>query len=721
MARLQKDMDHAKRTVGGAMGAIEKSVGTAKTALAGLASGLTAGAFAAWIRNAIDAADRLNDLKQSTGLAVESLSGLTWAAKLSGTDLEGVAKGINKLSIEMAKDAEKFAKVGITARDPIEALKQLSDVFVSIEDPQQRAAFGAAALGKQWEDLAPLLAEGGDKIGEMVKRGQELYGITQEMADEAGKFNDQLDELKASADGAAISIGGPLVTAINAAVAEFKEGIRLAGGFGEALLTFGFSSPFGTPAEQVAKYRKELEETDAAISRYKRANSDTRALEEARAKTLQQLQMAQFRQRQEIDYSASNQTNAEARRLGLIGQAPGTRKGVKGFISEEEAKKAAQEYAAAVKSAEKYIETLRIESAELGLNADQVKMMAAAREAAKAPTAALRMEIMEGALARDIATKAHEKEVAALKTEKEAAEEYANLIEKLRGDRDKMRDDVAAQEEYNERIGLTKEAVAALDAEKLNSAAASKEEAAALADLIDWTGQMGDAYRGQAEELRKLAKLKKEGAEKEVIVEEQKRIAEESQKIWDNFRENIQRNLGDELFDVMNGNFENIGDSFKRMVLRMLADAAAADITNALLGKGAGGSGGWLGSLLNAGASLFGGSSGPSSVVGGVPWTSGFDIPGFANGGDTPVGQPYWVGEKGPELRIDHTPGTIIPNHKTGEAMGSSGKTIEVTYAPTIQIDSRTDRAEVQALVTKAVQQGNAQLVDRLQRSGAIA
>jgi hypothetical protein len=45
---------------------------------------------------------------------------------------------------------------------------------------------------------------------------------------------------------------------------------------------------------------------------------------------------------------------------------------------------------------------------------------------------------------------------------------------------------------------------------------------------------------------------------------------------------------------------------------------------------------------------------------------------------------------------------------------------MQVTSAPVINIDSRTDQAEVHKLVTRAVAQGNAQLVDRLQRQGAL-
>ena len=41
-------------------------------------------------------------------------------------------------------------------------------------------------------------------------------------------------------------------------------------------------------------------------------------------------------------------------------------------------------------------------------------------------------------------------------------------------------------------------------------------------------------------------------------------------------------------------------------------------------------------------------------------------IPGFANGGRPPVGKPSIVGERGPELFVPNTSGTIVPNNKLG-------------------------------------------------------
>ena len=50
-------------------------------------------------------------------------------------------------------------------------------------------------------------------------------------------------------------------------------------------------------------------------------------------------------------------------------------------------------------------------------------------------------------------------------------------------------------------------------------------------------------------------------------------------------------------------------------------------------------------------------------------------LPGFANGGRPPVGRPSIVGERGPELFVPRSSGTIVPNHALG---GSANVTVNV-------------------------------------------
>ena len=60
-------------------------------------------------------------------------------------------------------------------------------------------------------------------------------------------------------------------------------------------------------------------------------------------------------------------------------------------------------------------------------------------------------------------------------------------------------------------------------------------------------------------------------------------------------------------------------------------------------------------------------------------------LPGFANGGRTGAGSPIIVGEKGPEIFVPGSSGTVIPNNEIGMntgsgGMGGGGDNIEVTF-----------------------------------------
>lgn len=191
LARLRSDMEKANSIVSKSSRNIEKSISFANRALGALGIGLSAGFFVNLIKGSIDAADHLKDLSKTTNLTVEELAGLRVAAKQSGSDLDGTAKAIAKLSENIGKDTEKFRLLGITAKEPLEAFKQLADVYVALEDPQQRAAVMAQALGRSWQSAAPLLAEGGERIGELVDRGSRLSGVTTDIANQADALNDK--------------------------------------------------------------------------------------------------------------------------------------------------------------------------------------------------------------------------------------------------------------------------------------------------------------------------------------------------------------------------------------------------------------------------------------------------------------------------------------------------------------------------------------------------
>ena len=117
--------------------------------------------------------------------------------------------------------------------------------------------------------------------------------------------------------------------------------------------------------------------------------------------------------------------------------------------------------------------------------------------------------------------------------------------------------------------------------------------------------------------------------------------------------------------------------------IRRITDALLNELMDAVLkvngaATGGGGRGGVMGLLsqgLSLATSFFGGSS-MTNPGGAYANMGSIKLGEFANGGRPPVGVPSWVGERGRELFVPDTAGTIIPNHRLGapnHALGGGG------------------------------------------------
>jgi len=256
LARFTSGVDKAISDLNKFQSNAERISTNISRSFATLGVGLGVGAFAAFIKSSVDAQDHLNDLAKTTRLSVEQLAGLSSAAKKSGSDLDGTAKAINKLAVEMGKDAEKFNLLGITAKEPLQAFAQLADVMNAIDDPQKRAAVGAAALGKSWESSASLMAEGGKAIQEMIKHGTDLSKITADSAKAADELNDKWEDLKTTVSGWGVAVANPVVDGITKIIKALELEVgRKSGSIGEFLFgpkrEYGYKGPldkFGLPA-----------------------------------------------------------------------------------------------------------------------------------------------------------------------------------------------------------------------------------------------------------------------------------------------------------------------------------------------------------------------------------------------------------------------------------------------------------------------------------------
>jgi lambda family phage tail tape measure protein len=243
LARFTSAIDKATSDLNKFQTNASRISGNINKAFGAIGVGISAAGIISFAKTTIDALDNLNDLNKSTGIAVEQLAGLGLAAEQSGGDLESIAASINKLSTNIGQNAEKFQKLGITAKEPLEAFKQLSDIFVSIEDPQKRAAFAAEALGKSWQGAAPLLAEGSRRISEMVEEGARLSGVNKRNVEQADAFNDSIARLKFASQGAVTPLLEPLTNLVTLFTNAAKEADYFSGVISRLKLAATLSAP----------------------------------------------------------------------------------------------------------------------------------------------------------------------------------------------------------------------------------------------------------------------------------------------------------------------------------------------------------------------------------------------------------------------------------------------------------------------------------------------
>ncbi len=151
-------------------------------------------------------------------------------------------------------------------------------------------------------------------------------------------------------------------------------------------------------------------------------------------------------------------------------------------------------------------------------------------------------------------------------------------------------------------------------------------------------------------------------------------------------------------------------NNLKRKLVEVAMQRAVSGIGN-FFGNALGGIFGGGGGLVGNKASDFLG--GPNPFSGGGGGIS--PLLGFANGGRPPVGRASLVGERGPELFVPSTAGTIIPNSKIGGGV-TNIVTVNVDASDTEVSGNTSDANALGSAIAAAVQ---TQLIKE-KRSGGL-
>lgn len=196
-------------------------------------------AFAKIVTSTAEAGDKFDKMSLRTGIAVEDLSALAYAADISGTSIETMEKGLKGLtkvmddaSMGIGEGMEAFELLDIAVvdtegnlRPTIDVLKEAAAKISAIENPTKQAALAMDLFGaRAGPELLPLLKAGEGGIEDLMKKAEEL-GITMstEAATAAAEFTDRMTDLKGSLAGAGRDIGEVLIPAITPLIEKVVE------------------------------------------------------------------------------------------------------------------------------------------------------------------------------------------------------------------------------------------------------------------------------------------------------------------------------------------------------------------------------------------------------------------------------------------------------------------------------------------------------------------
>ena len=152
--------------------------------------------------------------------------------------------------------------------------------------------------------------------------------------------------------------------------------------------------------------------------------------------------------------------------------------------------------------------------------------------------------------------------------------------------------------------------------------------------------------------------------------------------------ENMQNAFAQFLFDPFKDGLRGMLANFVNMLRQMVAQIVAQQILLAFFRMFTGGTG-FMADFANAAVK---------------------SIEGRAIGGPVSQGTPYIVGERGPELFVPNSSGSIVPNNRMGG----------VTVAPVYNIDARGATADLQQALPGILKENNRRIFDELDRRYGI-
>ena len=178
--------------------------------IAGVAAGITAasGAMFAWANSVFNTIDPMVQLSRETGVSLESIQELGYAASVNGSSLDAVSASVREMTKRIGEfeqlgtgpAKEVVENLGISFRDANGEIKAADQVMLELTDTMagMRESERMNVLDKLGIDpsMIQLLSLTSEEVEGLRARAQRLGVVTQEQGDAVASYNDSLTTLR---------------------------------------------------------------------------------------------------------------------------------------------------------------------------------------------------------------------------------------------------------------------------------------------------------------------------------------------------------------------------------------------------------------------------------------------------------------------------------------------------------------------------------------------
>jgi hypothetical protein len=204
--------------------------GIGKKLVAALAVGAIIAGFRKLINTMVEAADRIADLADITGMATDQIQEYQFVARMAGVNTEavtnaaeGLIRKLQNLESEASPVSRGIKELGVNMREAngeIRASGLLMDEIItrlaSMDNVVDRNRIGTQVFGGAWKDMAPILSMGADGIDKLRREAHELGVVMdKETIEKTNELRMQKERLRAVGQGLGREIGSLLIPVLN--------------------------------------------------------------------------------------------------------------------------------------------------------------------------------------------------------------------------------------------------------------------------------------------------------------------------------------------------------------------------------------------------------------------------------------------------------------------------------------------------------------------------